>query len=85
MRRGRGFGGNHAGGIREVRSYRLLGFTFDVKKRSKSIRDSVSVFVFLDCVLRSFWGVLGVLGMLFGLHRHERIAYSLFSRKALNI
>jgi hypothetical protein len=38
-----------------------------------------------ECVLSSLWGVSGVLGELFGLHRHERIAYSLFSRKALKV
>ena len=63
----------------------VLGSTFEVKKHSKWIRNSVGVFVFRECVLWSFWGVSGVLGELFGLHRHERIAYSLFSRKALKV
>ena len=51
----------------------------------KSIHDHVCVSVVLDCVLRFFVGVSGVLGKLFGLHRHERIAYMLFSRKPLKV
>ena len=85
VRRGRGFGGNHAAGYSRPGIYRRLGFTFEVKKRSKSIHDNVCVFVFRECVLRLFVGVSGVLGKLFGLHRHDRIAYMLFSRKPLKV
>ena len=46
VRKGRGFGGNHSAVIRTVGIYRLLGSTFEVKKHSKAIRDTVCVFVF---------------------------------------
>ena len=72
-------------GSRAIQVYRLLGSTFDVKKLWKSIHDNICVFVFLECVLRLFWGVSGVLGTLFGLHRHKRIAYMLISRKPLKV
>ena len=46
VRKGRGFGGNHSARDSAVRIHRLLGSTFVVKKHSKSIRDTVCVFVF---------------------------------------
>ena len=54
---------------------------FEVEHHSKAIRSEVFVFVLMGCVLGSLRGVSEVLGKLFGLHRHERISHSLFSRK----
>ena len=59
VRKGRRFGGNHAAGDSAVRIYRLLGSTFDVKKHSKSICDTVRVFVFLRVCFKLIMGRVG--------------------------
>ena len=59
VRNGRGFGGNHAAGDSAVRIYRLVGSTFDTKKHSKAIRDTVRVLVFLRVCFMVILGRVG--------------------------
>ena len=59
VRKGRGFGGNHSSLIRAVGIYRLQGSTFEVKKHSKSICDTVRVFVFPSVCFKLIMGRVG--------------------------
>ena len=50
---------NVLSGSRAIQVYRLQGSTFEVKKHSKSIRDTVRVFVFLRVCFTLLLGRVG--------------------------